>query len=128
MKKVKLTECPICYEELPTKQMYQLPCGHRVMKECLYEYFKTMVNNNKPEKVECPVHKCNGQKIPAHLLADLLGDHYEKYNRTVNNRRIAQSGGRVFHCPVTPDCPGVISNPGGMWLTRSVLICHDCGG
>jgi hypothetical protein len=39
--------CLICYERLPSYKMLRLPCGHKVMEECLREYFFTLLENNQ---------------------------------------------------------------------------------
>lgn len=103
----KTMMCPICYEEKPLSEMFQLSCRHRVMKDCLKEYFVSLMDNNGVDKIKCPHEKCNVQ-LHDEEMALILDADYPRYLMLSRNKRVAQSNGTLIFCPKS-ECPGTVA-------------------
>jgi len=100
--------CPICYEEKPTSKMHQLACKHKAMKECLREYFVTLMDNNNVDKIKCPQETCRW--VPSdHEIKVILDDDFLRYQMLIRTKRVAKSNGTLKLCPYD-GCTGTVVN------------------
>ena len=55
-----LNTCPICYDKFEDDPdtIFTLSCNHKVMDNCLREYFVNMIQKNKLDEIRCPNLEC----------------------------------------------------------------------
>ena len=82
-----------------------------------------MLDNNQIDKIKCAEYQCKMPQIPDFVIKEVLGEDYSKYQRMLNNRTVAQSGGTIIHCPDLV-CEGTIYK--GKAMNRICIKCPSC--
>lgn len=81
-----------------------------------------MLDSNSLNKIICPVAECR-RNINEEKLKELLPlEYFEKHNVLKNDRQVALSKGRIFHCPF-PNCNGLIQNSKTLGIIKTTTSC-----
>lgn len=106
MEKKEIKQCNICLEDLPiefnkssNKNLNYSKCDHTVCKDCLSNYFKHEITENKIP-IKCPGERCEILVEPSFVMNEF------KENEKLLNKYLyftLQKNDQISWCP-TPDC------------------------
>ena len=98
--------CLICYEELTFEELQNnfIGCFHGFCDDCLYNYFKEKINNNKVDNIKCPQHDCDQRIFDNFIEMKISNDAnlLQKFIKFTNRRKLMNDP-TVKLCPF-PDC------------------------
>ena len=102
---LNLKKCPICWDEIKENEKICLNCKHQYCKECIINYIKEEIKNNKNEETSCPTAECK-EKFPEDIIkAYSSPEQYAKYLKFQERRRINKESDSIIHCPFV-NCEG----------------------
>uniref|UniRef100_A0A6U3C7H7 RBR-type E3 ubiquitin transferase n=1 Tax=Lotharella globosa TaxID=91324 RepID=A0A6U3C7H7_9EUKA len=120
--------CGICLERLPPTRFFKTTCQHDFCEECMTKYLRIRVETGAVEDLYCPFEGCRREIEDTEIKRYLDHQELEKYEIYKRNGDIALFETKRW-C-ITPNCPGVIQDPGRRKAICPVCkdaICWDCG-
>ena len=104
--KIISNQCNICYDEIleENKKFNELPCGHVCCEQCWLNYFKTLIQEAKVDKIKCVEHNCN-EIISEEFILKFINNNkklVEKYNKFKKKAEIIKDKNKK-QCP-SPNC------------------------
>ncbi|KAJ0113923.1 hypothetical protein J7T55_010167 [Diaporthe amygdali] len=91
-KRVKIVECVVCMDDLPSRKTAKLKCGHRMCHSCLKRSFKLSITDPQHMPPKC----CTAATIPLKHV-DRLFDN--EFKRTWNKKFVEYSTRNRIYCP-----------------------------
>ncbi|CAG2119088.1 unnamed protein product [Medioppia subpectinata] len=113
--------CNICFSPHLGEDCVVFPCLHINCKNCIANYFTTLINEGTVNQLKCPETECQ-TTAPPNVIRDLVSEElFKKYDKIMLETLIGTMSD-VYYCPRKTCGTVVIGDP-----DSSLAHCSACG-
>ncbi|CAG2110736.1 unnamed protein product, partial [Medioppia subpectinata] len=113
--------CNICFSPHLGEDCVVFPCLHINCKNCIANYFTTLINEGTVNQLKCPETECQ-TSAPPNVIRDLVSEElFKKYDKIMLETLIGTMSD-VYYCPRKTCGTVVIGDP-----DSSLAHCSACG-
>lgn len=125
---IVLSECVVCLNGIDDSKMFETDkCEHQVCQDCLGEYFKNALKDDRYTSyiyIECPSSGCNENYVSFEVLQEIFSDEEREawWNSAISSN--AYISNKVV-CPME-DCNAIFDADKESTKECNFTECYEC--